>query len=110
MSDKSASPLRALRAASAVALAVALVALGGWAIAAQDKYTLQVPNGLPFSDFKGYENWEVVAVSQTDDLLKVMVHEKELGKPDPDWPQWYAEHMTRTFREAGYRISPASTA
>jgi hypothetical protein len=38
------------------------------------------------------------------------VHEKELGKPDPDWPQWYAEHMTRTLREAGYRISPASTA
>jgi hypothetical protein len=33
------------------------------------------------------------------------VHEKEPGKPDPDWPQWYAEHMTRTWREAGYRIS-----
>ena len=26
-----------------------------------------------FSDFKGYENWQVVAVSQTEDLLKVMV-------------------------------------
>jgi NAD(P)-dependent dehydrogenase (short-subunit alcohol dehydrogenase family) len=38
------------------------------------------------------------------------VHEKELGKPDPDWPQWYAEHMTRTLREAGYRISRASSA
>lgn len=41
--------------------------------AQQDKYTLQVPNGLKFSDFRGYENWQVVAVSQTDDLLKVMV-------------------------------------
>jgi hypothetical protein len=39
----------------------------------QDKYTLQVPNGLKFSEFRGYENWQVVAVSQTDDLLKVMV-------------------------------------
>lgn len=39
----------------------------------QDKYTLQVPNGLKFSDFRGYENWQVVAVSQTDVLLKVMV-------------------------------------
>ena len=48
----------------------ALVAL---AMAAQDKYTLRVPNGLAFSDFRGYENWEVVAVSQTEDLLKVMV-------------------------------------
>jgi hypothetical protein len=34
------------------------------------------------------------------------LHEKETGKPDPDWPQWYAEYMTRTLREAGYRISP----
>ncbi len=43
------------------------------AIAAQDKYTLSVPDGLAFSDFRGYENWQVVAVSQTDNLLKVMV-------------------------------------
>ena len=28
--------------------------------AAQDKYTLRVPNGLAFSDFRGYENWQVV--------------------------------------------------
>jgi len=41
--------------------------------AAQDKYTLRVPNGLAFSDFRGYENWQVVAVSQTEELLKVMV-------------------------------------
>jgi hypothetical protein len=37
-------------------------------------------------------------------------HEKEIGKADPDWPQWYAEYMARTLREAGYRISPASPA
>ena len=35
------------------------------------------------------------------------LHEQETGKPDPDWPQWYAAHMTRTLREAGYRISRA---
>ena len=34
---------------------------------------MQHPNGLAFSDFRGYEDWQVVAVSQTDDLLKVMV-------------------------------------
>jgi catechol 2,3-dioxygenase-like lactoylglutathione lyase family enzyme len=37
------------------------------------------------------------------------VHEKELGKPDPDWPQWYAAHMTKTLSEAGYRLSRVST-
>src|SRR5208282_3983995 len=57
-----------------VIIAVVLAGLGGRATSAQqDKYTLQVPNGLAFSDFRGYENWQVVSVSQTDDLLKVMV-------------------------------------
>ncbi len=37
------------------------------------------------------------------------LHEKELGKPDPDWPQWYAEYMSRALAEAGYRISGASS-
>jgi catechol 2,3-dioxygenase-like lactoylglutathione lyase family enzyme len=32
------------------------------------------------------------------------VHEKELGKPDPDWPQWYAEQMTRTLDGEGYHL------
>jgi NAD(P)-dependent dehydrogenase (short-subunit alcohol dehydrogenase family) len=36
------------------------------------------------------------------------VHEKEVGKPDPDWPRWYAEHMTRALREAGQRIGRGS--
>jgi predicted enzyme related to lactoylglutathione lyase len=31
-------------------------------------------------------------------------HEEELRKPDPEWPQWYAEHMTRTLTEDGYRL------
>jgi hypothetical protein len=53
---------------------VVLVGVAGTATSAQqDKYTLQVPNGLKFADFRGYENWQVVAVSQTDALLKVMV-------------------------------------
>src|SRR5579863_10369028 len=55
-----------------VILSMVLAGLGGRATTAQqDKYALQVPNGLAFSDFRSYENWQVVAVSQTDDLLKV---------------------------------------
>ena len=64
---------RGLRVISAAAIVFALAAFSGNAFSAQDKYTLRVPNGLAFSDFRGYENWQVVAVSQTDDLLKVMV-------------------------------------
>ena len=54
-------------------IAVALAVFSSNAQTAPDKYTVQVPNGLKFSDFRGYENWQVVAVSQTDALLKVMV-------------------------------------
>ena len=54
-----------------------------------------MPNGLPFSDFKGYEDRHVVAVSQTDALLKAMVANPTMiaaynagipanGKPFPD--------------------------
>ena len=46
-----------------VVIAVALAVLGGRAISAQDKYTVQVPNGLAFSEFRGYEGWQVIAVS-----------------------------------------------
>ncbi len=50
-----------------------LAVLGGMALAAQDKYTVKVPDGLAFSDFKGYEDWKDVAVSQTETTLKVIV-------------------------------------
>ena len=95
MFDKVMLRSRGLRIVSAVAFAVALAVLGGKAFSAQDKYTLRVPNGLAFSDFRGYENWQVVAVSQTEDLLKVMVANPAMidayragvpgnGKPFPD--------------------------
>ena len=52
--------------------AVMLAVFGGMAIAAQDKYTLKLGK-LSFADFRGYENWEDVAVSQTEKQLKVIV-------------------------------------
>ena len=55
------------------ALAMVPALLAGWTLYAQDKYTLQVPNGLAFSEFKGYENWQVITVGRTEQLLKVVV-------------------------------------
>jgi hypothetical protein len=52
-----------------VIIALALAVLSGRASSAQDKqdkYTLKVPGGLAFSEFKGYEDWQAVAPSQTD--------------------------------------------
>lgn len=52
-----------LQKLSAIALGLAFAIVAGVAFSAQDKYTLQVPDGLAFSEFKGYENWEIVSVS-----------------------------------------------
>jgi len=78
-----------------VIIAVALAILGGRAISAQDKYTVQVPNGLAFSEFKGYEDWKVISVSHSGDVLAVILGNPEMiaayqagvpgnGKPFPD--------------------------
>jgi hypothetical protein len=53
--------------------AVVLTVLGGMALAQQDKYTLKVPGGLAFSEFRGYEGWQVVATSQNDKLVAVIL-------------------------------------
>jgi hypothetical protein len=73
MFDKPFLASRGYRVVSVAVIGIALAVLGAEAFSGQDKYTLRVPNGLAFADFRGYENWQVVAVSQTDDLLKVMV-------------------------------------
>ena len=43
------------------------------AVSAQDKYSLQSPSGVAFSDFRGYEDWATVSSARTDDVLKVIV-------------------------------------
>jgi hypothetical protein len=53
-------------------IVVLLAVLGSMALAAQDRFTLKVPNGLAFSEFRGYETWQDVAVSQTENGLKVI--------------------------------------
>jgi len=55
-----------------VIITALLAALGGMAIAEQDRYTLKIPDGLSWSDFRGYENWQNVAVSQTESSLKLI--------------------------------------
>ena len=80
---------------SAAVIAVSLAVLTGIALAAQDKYTLKAPNGVAFSEFRGYESWQNVAPSVTEDGIKsilanpVMIKAYEEGipgngKPFPD--------------------------
>jgi hypothetical protein len=103
-------PSRGLRVAVIASLGLVLAALGSIVLAAQDKYTVRVSNGLPFSDFRGYEDWQVVSTSRTDNLLKVMVANPAMidayragipgnGKPFPDGSkiakiEWKFKKMT----------------
>ena len=76
---------------------VALVgSLSGSAASAQDnKSTVKVPGGLSFSEFKGYESWEVISLSKSDQALAAIVGNAAMieaykqgiptnGKPFPD--------------------------
>ena len=74
--------------------AVWLVALGGF-ISAQDKYTVKVPGGLAFAEFKGYEGWQAISISRNERLVAVIVGNPAMidayqagipgnGKPVPD--------------------------
>jgi hypothetical protein len=80
----------------ATAISVVLAAVfGSLALAAQDRYTLKIPDGLAFAEFRGYETWQDVAVSQTETSLKVIAANDVMinayrdgipdnGKPFPD--------------------------
>ena len=58
----------------AIVIVTALLAvLGRMALAQQDKYALQVPGGLAFSEFRGYEGWQTVSISHSEDLLAVIL-------------------------------------
>jgi len=46
------------------------------ATSTQDKYTLKVPNGLAFSEFRGYEGWPVIAISHNGNAVAAI-----LGNP-----------------------------
>src|SRR5665213_837547 len=102
----------------AVALAVVLC---GRALSAQDRYTLKVPNGLAFSEFKGYEGWQVIAVSHNGDLLAVILGNPAMitafkagmpgnGKPFPDGAKMAKIHWNQKTAEAepGQPLVPGS--
>jgi hypothetical protein len=67
--------LGALSACAALAGSVAFVA-DSVAQTAQDKYTLKVPGGLAFADFKGYESWQAIGLSHKEGAVALI-----LGNP-----------------------------
>jgi hypothetical protein len=90
------SRLRIVQTASVAVFSLMLAVLGCMAFAQeQDKYSLKVPGGLAFSEFKGYESWQVIATSQNEKAVAVILGNPAMieayqagipgnGKPFPD--------------------------
>jgi hypothetical protein len=95
----------------AIVLVLAVVgALAGSRLSAQakqDKYAVKVPGGLAFSEFRGYEGWQLVSVSEDGGLMAailanpVMIRAYEAGvpgngKPFPDGSKMAKLHYVPT--------------
>jgi hypothetical protein len=94
-----------------IAISLAVFASGAAISAAQDKYTVKVPGGLAFSEFKGYESWQVIAVSHNGDMLAAIVGNPAMidaykagipgnGKPFPDGAKMAKVHWNAKKNDA----------
>lgn len=97
---------------TAVTATITVGALGG-AHSQQDKYSVQVPEGLSLSEFRGYEKWQLIAVSQTNNVFAVTVGNPEMiaayesglpaeGKKFPDGVKMVKIHWTAKKSPDGF--------
>jgi hypothetical protein len=97
-----------ISAGTAVSLGL-LVA--GAAISAQDKYTVKVPGGLAFSEFRGFEDWAVIAISENGGVIAAILGNPTMinaykagvpgnGKPFPDGSRMAKIHWNPKKNEA----------
>ena len=88
-----------------------LIVLSGAAISAQDKYIVQVPGGLAFSEFRGYEGWPVIAISENQGQIAAILGNPVMidaykegvpgnGKPFPDGAKMAKIHWNPKKQEA----------
>ncbi|MGA9885010.1 MAG: cytochrome P460 family protein [Candidatus Acidiferrales bacterium] len=88
-------------------VAIAFAGLAAAARTAQDKYTLKITNGLAFSDFRGYESWRLVSISQNGGHVAAILANPVMirayqqgiptnGKPFPDGSKMAKIHWNPT--------------
>jgi hypothetical protein len=103
-----------------ITVSLAVVATGA-AISAQDKYTLKVPNGLSFSEFRGYEGWQTISISHNGEHLAAILGNPAMidaykagipgnGKPFPDGAKMAKVHWNIKKNEAapGQPLQPST--
>jgi len=82
-----------------------LAVLAGFAVSAQDKYTVKVPGGLAMSEFRGYEGWQAISFSRNEKVAAVILGNPVMidayragipanGSPVPDGAKMAKIHWT----------------
>ena len=100
----------AISAIAIVTLSLSVLGAGGSSADENDKYTLKVPGGLAFSEFKGYESWQTISVSHNDRVMAVILGNPAMieayqsgipanGKPFPDGVKMAKVHWTQKTSE-----------
>ena len=93
-----------------ISVALAILATGA-ANSAQDRYILKVPNGLAFSEFRGYEAWQMISISQNGGLVAAILGNPAMigafkagvpgnGKAFPDGAKMAKIHWNPKMNEA----------
>jgi hypothetical protein len=88
-----------------IGISVWVAALSGLVISAQDKYTVKVPGGIAFSDFRGYEGWQAIAMSRSGQAVAIIFGNPAMidayragipgnGKPFPDGARMAKVHWS----------------
>ena len=78
-----------------IAVLLAISVAGSKSMSAPDDNGLEVPNGLAFSEFKGYEGWQVISISYNGGKMAAILGNPAMieaykagipgnGKPFPD--------------------------
>src|SRR3954468_18759508 len=100
----------------AIVIALALAIIEGRTVSAQqDKYSLKVPGGLAFSEFRGYEDWQAISLSRNEKAVAIILGNPVMinayragipgnGKPFPDGARMakihWAPKQNQLFKDA----------
>ena len=113
---------RSMLAVVSMSASIAVV-VTGVSISAQDKdkYAVKVPNGLAFSEFRGYEDWAVISLSASGSRVAVTLGNPviidaykqgipENGRPFPDGAKMAKIHWNAKREESfpGQAIVPGA--
>ena len=107
--------MKKILSAVVVTTVLTLAIIGGTGISAQDKYSVKVPGGLAFSEFRGYEDWQAISLSRNEKAVAIILGNPAMinayragmpgnGKPFPDGAKMakihWAPKQNQLFKDA----------